>query len=391
MADLTQFLPVFQRTEAQIRADWDALANLGLSTGDPDWVDTREGGFYHIATQPAVVESARLWDAMTETAAAAHFGTAWGEYLDEWAASLLISRDVATKATGQVTFTGTVGTLIPVGIQVGVPQTDPDVTPPTFVTTESGTIPGGGTLTLAVEAQDAGTDGNVGAASITLLMSPLGGIASVSNANATANGTDDETDLHLREKIQLQLTASGSGNIDDYKRWTLAYSSEQSLGIGLVDVVPVWNGAGTVLVTIATATGQPCSTAVVNALQAYLDSVAAQGQGRAGIGATVTVKTVTTVSVTIAATVTYKPGYSLTGTTGTVALQTEILSAISDYFADLRPGDDVIYNAVRASIFEVEGVLDVTALTLNAGTSNVAIAASPNPQIAVINGTPTIS
>ena len=104
MTDLIDFTELFSETLARVRARMDADANAGLSDDDPQWVDLREGSFYWDCTQPTAMECARLWDAMTETAAAAFPSTAWGDYLDEHGATFGLTRVPAQAATGQLTF-----------------------------------------------------------------------------------------------------------------------------------------------------------------------------------------------------------------------------------------------------------------------------------------------
>jgi uncharacterized phage protein gp47/JayE len=112
-----------------------------------------------------------------------------------------------------------------------------------------------------------------------------------------------------------------------------------------------------------------------------------QFMGIAPVGAWIFVDTPTPVSIAIVATVTFESGYSLDGTGGTIALRESIEQAIEEYIDSLRPGEDVVFNHVRARFFDVGGVYDVTALTVNTGTSNIAIATSEVAAYA----TPTLS
>lgn len=503
MPDLSDFLPLFSRSEAQIRADFDARANAGLTTADPDWRDTRVGSFYWWATQPSVVWSARMVDRMNEVAASGNIATAWESYLDLHAQSYGEDRIAASKAVGQVTFTGAVGTLIGTGVQVSPPQTDPEVEPPTFSTTQSGTIGAalaaptgvsatvgvGGTLTfsttyryvvtaldgegetiasaevngviaasgtsrqiavdwgdvagavsynvyrktgaagppydflinvvvsvytdtgavatngavhppaanttggkktLAVSAVEAGVAGNVAAHQITLLRTGVTGITGVDNAAATSTGTEIESDVALKKRLQTLFQGKGGGTIADYVDWVLNAGTfvPAAAGVGRVTVIPVWNGAGTVQVIIMDAFGDPMPASVVTAQQSYLDPVPGQGKGRAPIEHTVTVQTPASIAINVVGVTTFKPGYSLDGLSGTIALRQPIIDSIKAYIDALEAGDDVIYNHVRAAFF-VEGLLDVTGVTVNAGTADIAI--STNPAQVAQPGTVTLS
>lgn len=101
-----------------------------------------------------------------------------------------------------------------------------------------------------------------------------------------------------------------------------------------------------------------------------------QHDGIAPVGAWVFVDTPSTVAIDIVATVAFDDGYSLDGASGTTALREEIEASLQEYIDSLEPGEDVIYNHVRAQFFKVEGVYDVTALTVEGGSVNVAISVS---------------
>ena len=118
MTDVVDLTEVFSETLARVRARMDADANMGLTQDDPAFIDTREGTFYWDMTQPSAMECARLWDAMTETVAAAFPSTAWGDYLDEHGATFALTRDPAVAATGQLTFLTDQATPIAAGTQV---------------------------------------------------------------------------------------------------------------------------------------------------------------------------------------------------------------------------------------------------------------------------------
>src|SRR5689334_804044 len=130
--DPLDVIPLIERDEAAIRADADATANLGKAPDDPTWVDTREGSMFWICTQPMVVESAK-WYSVTgfELVAAMSIETAWGEYLDQHAASYNLERKAATAAEVVLRFSGPDGTLIASDVEVSVAQTDPEIEPPT--------------------------------------------------------------------------------------------------------------------------------------------------------------------------------------------------------------------------------------------------------------------
>lgn len=96
-----------------------------------------------------------------------------------------IGVDGADKATGTVTFTGTASTAIPKGTKV---KTSSGIV---FETDSAVTIAADATTANAdVTAVVAGASGNVDAAAINALVSPVTGVSAVTNANATSGGTE---------------------------------------------------------------------------------------------------------------------------------------------------------------------------------------------------------
>lgn len=124
--------------------------------------------------------------------------------------------------------------------------------------------------------------------------------------------------------------------------------------------------------TGTTLTGASGGTGTVTAGSDVLQG--GKGAGLAPIGAIVVISTPTLKAVTVAATVTCDTGYSLDGTGGTIAIRSDLESAIRDYIDRLPPGGDVIFNHVLARFFAVTGVVDVSGLLLNGAASNVTVA-----------------
>jgi uncharacterized phage protein gp47/JayE len=192
----------------------------------------------------------RLWD----------IDTAAGEDLDKRGADCNpdeIERQGSTKATGQVEFSrsGAVGTIsIPSGSIVRVPGGEPE-----FKTTAAGQILNGFTSSgnIAIEALEAGADGNADAATITQ-MDAITGVETVSNPAATTGGTDEESDAEYRSSIKSYIRSLGRGtkqalewavldvSLSGYGRVVSAHCVE---GIGS-DLGKVWiyvdDGSGTI-------------------------------------------------------------------------------------------------------------------------------------------------
>lgn len=241
----------------------------------------------------------------------------------------------------------------------------------------------GGKLRRDVVAVEAGVAGNVGSNAVTVLSTPIAG-TTVTNESGMTNGTEPETDEALRERVLGAFAGQGAGNKRDYVRWGRAWE-----GVGRVTVIPLWNGPGTVKVIISDADGNPMSAATVAALQADLDPVSGQGEGQAPIGAIVTVATASALSIDIVAAIEFESGYSLDGFGGTIALRADIVAALTDYVERVEPGGEIVYERVKGAIVTVPGVHDISGVTVEGGTANVAVDDDPAqvPQLA----TPTLT
>jgi uncharacterized phage protein gp47/JayE len=330
----------------------------------PSDLDKAEGSFIWDAISPAAIELALAAIWAQEVLRRGFASTTFGQYLDLRCKEHGLTRRPAVKATGQVTFAGTPGTAIPAGTQVSTASTE--ATPAIFFATKSNaTIGAGGTVTVDIEAVEAGTNGNVAAGTITMLAQPVAGVTSVTNTAATSGGMDEEDDASLLARYLAKVRSPGtSGNKADYINWSLEVP-----GVGGVQVLPLWDGPGTVKVVLLGTDKKPASQAVVDAVQNYIAPTAGTGEGKAPIGASVTVAAATAVLINVAATVT------LTGTKTLAEIQTSFQSALMDYLAGIAFSSDptVRYVKIGALLLDQDGVRDYANLLVNNGTDNIEI------------------
>jgi uncharacterized phage protein gp47/JayE len=235
----------------------------------------------------------------------------------------------------------------------------------------------GGAWALTVQADEEGPDGNVAAGTITIPESQLVALTSITNPYALTGGADVEDDESYRRKLLAATHASaiGASTAADLESMSL-----ENPFVGYAKVEPLWNGANTARVILTDHANDPVPADVVTAVQNDLDPIPGQGAGRALIGLNVTVTTTSSVAITVVATVTTETTHSLDGTGGTLPVRDAIYDAVGEYINGLEPGEDVVFNHVRSAFF-VEGVYDVTPLTVNAGTADVAIAATQSASI----------
>lgn len=252
------------------------------------------------------------------------------------------------------------------------------------VTAPPGANTTGGAWALSVIADEEGPDGNVPARSITIAESPSSppdALTSIINPYALTGGADVQDDESYRRRLLSALRASaiGASTAADLERMALDEPE-----VGFAKVEPLWNGANTARIIVTDHNNDPLSNDIVTAIQTRVDPTPAMGLGEVLIGLGVTVATTTGVPITISATVLTRDGYSLDGTGGTLPIRASIIESIAAYINGLEPGEDVVYHHVEGAFFEAEGVYDVQSLLVNAGTSNVVIAAT---QSATINTT----
>lgn len=179
---------------------------------------------------------------------------------------LKIPRLGATTSTGDAEFTGTNGTELPIDT---VLQDDEGNT---FTVVVAGTV-SGGTVTVTVEADDAGVAGNLEAGATLSLVSPIAGIDDDGEVgeDGLSGGTDIEDPEDYRARILdgLRVPPSGGGP-GDYETWakevagvTRAWEFGKRMGVGTVSIGFVMDDRDDII---------PLS-GDVDDVQAYIDSV----------------------------------------------------------------------------------------------------------------------
>ena len=185
------------------------------------------------------------------------------------------------------------------------------------------------------------------------------------------NETPDE-DIRIAYYNYVNSTAT-DGNKNQYKRWCDEYD-----GIGNSKIIPLWNGDNTIKVSILSASNKAASEELIAEFQEYLDpGVTGMGDGKAPIGAFVTVSTAEELPINIEATVTMKDGYTD---------KTKINEALDQYFTRLAYEKSVVaYMNVGAIILGVEGVDYINNLTINNGTSDISLSYEQIPILGTTN------
>jgi uncharacterized phage protein gp47/JayE len=167
--------------------------------------------------------------------------TASGEFLESWGAMKGVYRNQATRASGQVTFPATNGTVVPSGTQLVRGDGK------TFTTTASATAASSVVIVAATADADPagllGAFGNTDAGSVMSLGQAIAGVQSSGTVTtAFTGGADLESDASLRTRVLLAYqNPPHGGDADDYVNWALAVP-----GVTRAWCVPHGYGAGTV-------------------------------------------------------------------------------------------------------------------------------------------------
>lgn len=297
--------------------------------------------------------------------------------------------------TGEWTYGGNAVTLSLYGLTVsGTPINGDIIT----VTVASGTASAAVTMTAAyytysLTAETAGTVGNDYSGAL-LPISVIPNLTYAQITDVLVPGDDTETDDAFRTRLIEALTDQPfGGNIASYRDAVLDID-----GVGGVQVWPTWNGGGTVKLSVVGSDFLPASQTVIDAVQAVVDPSGGTGLGVAPIGSTVTVVAPTSVTVNIAATVTLAAGTTLPAATPLIE------AALEEYFDSIRQAwddqlgtvsvvysADVYYARVMAAILSVQGVLNVSSLTLNGSSTDISLTESGSTQQIPVIGTVIIS
>jgi uncharacterized phage protein gp47/JayE len=327
-----------------------------------DEIDKREGSVAYDMLAPKAAELAVAYMELDNIINLGFAGTTYGSYLDLKVSEYGIVRLEAVKATGVITFSSAInGLVIPQGTVV---YTDDNIR---FLTDNVATI-SNGTATVAITAETGGMNGNV--PTNTIINTEMAG-ATCTNATTTSGGADIESDEDLFARYTEKINAPvNSGNTNHYREW-----AQDIVGIGDARVTPIWNGSGTVKVTLISTDKRAVTAAKVTEVANYIDTVRP-------VGATVAVESAIEKVINVTATLTLSAGFTLAQVTPTIQ------QGIIDYFKEAAFVDpDIKYTKVGTIILGVNGVLDYTNLQLNNGTTNIVLGVNETPVV----GTVTLS
>ena len=142
--------------------------------------------------------------------------TATDEFLSAWAALIGIYQKDATTSTGNATFTGVIGAVLP----NGTPLQRVDAIP--FVATADGTVDSGGTVTVPIASTVTGANTNCEAGTQIAIAQAVAGINGTGTTGLVTGGTDMESEADFRTRMLVKYAAPPQGGAAaDYKDWAL--------------------------------------------------------------------------------------------------------------------------------------------------------------------------
>lgn len=365
MADMT-FKPVFEETESAIKER--LVGNIAEK-----W-RAQPGDFMHDAVVPAAPEVQQLKVNQDYILKNSFTLLAEGEYLDLKVAEADVERFDATQAKGVLQITASQGTVLPQGHTVTTVILDQDQNPITATLDAQVTYTVSGPLNVAVTTTGVGAIMNVPAGSEWVLTPPIPGVQQIAQAADFAYGTDTEKDDSVKNRWKEQRRKNRrSGNKQDYVAWALEVD-----GVGMAKCLPLWAGKGTVKVIIANTNKQPASPELVHATQLYIDpDQTGEGNGKAPVGAIVTVESAVNLAINVVATLVLLPGHTLADAT------TAFRATLATYLGSMAftDGAVVVYTKVASLLGANSYIQDYSGLTVNGGTSNIAVASNEIPTV----------
>lgn len=315
-------------------------------------VDKSEGSFAHDVLSPTSQQIFQNRMKLDEILNLVFVQTSYDEWLELLGESRGIPKNKGTKASGKVTFIGADTAYIKKDSLV---QTKTGLQ---YITIEDGVIVNG-KASIPILAIAIGNNYNVPSNTIVEIPVTIPGVTGVINEEEIQGGSNTETNDEYRERIlQRVQNPPSSGNVTDYERW-----AKEVEGVKGVKVIPLWNGPGTVKIIIYGDNGTAVDNKIIQNAKTHIDPTDGKGEGKAPIGATVSIVTVTNKVLNITIT-----GLETESLESTKAI---IENNIKKYLQGIKPGTVVKLKECEAIITNTEGVTDFKGIKLNGKVENV--------------------
>lgn len=346
----------------------------------PADIDTSQGSHVFNLTMPTAIVLAELYETILPQIVQLIFPQwSYGEYLDAHAADRGMTRRAATAATGEITITGTAGTVIPAGSVFSTASLNSEDPSISYDTAEAVTIPESGSITVDITCEQTGTVGNAAANTVILVSSTITGITAVTNTAAITGGTDEEDDESLIERIVEYDASQGdsfTGNISDYRRWAMSVD-----GVGNAAVIPANDDTGLITIVVTDANGDPATETLCTAVYNYIMQPDNPQARLAPINAYLQVEPPTMVVIAVKSNVELEDDYD------TAAVEAEFLANLQNYLDQAISDGEIKITSIMTALLACTGVYDISNLqigevsegTATYGTSNITITGTELP------------
>jgi len=350
-----------------------------------DLVDFSPGSILRAVAEAVVADELWLQALVVQVLAVTRLTTSFGTDVDSFCVQFMPAlpgtqsaavplgspRIQAVAATGLVTFLRNtvsstapfipLGTLVKTGDGTQQFQVYADPTNPAYLTALGGYSLASGTasVTVSVQAVNAGSQGNVSAGTVNLVAStiPSGGVDTVINPAAFTNGVDAESDGTLKARF-VAFIASLSKATEGALTYAIQ-SIQTGLQVAIHEQIDP-NGAtdyGMVTIYVDDGSGAPppaLITAANNAVGAYR----AAGVRSGVYGAT-------TLSAAVVMVLGTAPGFSHSAVVGQVG------AAMAAFINSIGLENTLHITQLAAVAYGIPGVMNVSAVTLNGGTADL--------------------
>lgn len=336
--------------------DYEIILNRMLDK-IPDTLDKREGSIIYDALAPAAAEIAQMYIVLKNNIDLVFADTAVEEFLDRLSGQVGLTRKEATKAVKQGNFYDEKGNLMDIELNSRFTCNDSYWSATKKISTG----------VYSLECETPGAQGN-NIAGILIPVDYIQGLGSATLTELLIPGEDQENDEELRKRYYEQIGEKAfGGNIIDYKNETKSID-----GVGAVKVTPIWNGGGTVKLTILDSNYDKASEVLIKEVQTQIcPDMSDEGLGFAPIGHIVTVDTVEEIKINVQTQIT------IDGVTTIETVKENINANLEKYLLEQRTQWEdteiiVIRKAqVEAIILNTEGVIDVSNTALNNQSGNI--------------------
>lgn len=341
-----------------------------VSDKNPD-LDTRTGSIIYTALAPIALELETAYHEMDMLLDETFLATASKEYLAKHGDQLGLELNEATYGH----YRGEFDVDVAVGSRFSLDQFNYSVISKLSDPTDDNPY-----YAFELVCETAGSEPNDYLGGLTPI-TYIGNFTHAELVSVIIYGEDEEETEAYRYRLQVHAKNPPlDGNINQYNEWLDEYD-----GIGKYRTIPCWNGQNTVKLMILNSEYKRASDEFVAQVQEYFDPPTSainddvsdssypqgrgMGNGKAPIGAIVTVDTATEVPVTINCQLVLNEGY-----TSPVGVQ----EAVDKYLKSIvLSKTNIAYMPIAAEIYNTDSVAEITSLTITVNGKAMDTTVSP--------------